>query len=129
MLNKETIYKLLKYYQLISEDIIILSGASLVLQGVKRETKDIDLAVSYEYATYLLNNFDCTLEFYNYDQDYGVYYIDNIINFSINYYDVEYIMVNGYKVQSLESVIRIKEQLNRPKDWEDIIKIKKYIRK
>ena len=38
-------------------------------------------------------------------------------------------MVNGYKVQSLESVIRIKEQLNRPKDWEDIIKIKKYIRK
>lgn len=129
MLNKREIEEILLKYQIKKEDTIILSGASLVLQGIKDFTNDIDIAVSENYLNYLLNNYQYTIEFYNYKEGFGVYYINNIINFSINYYDVDYIILNGYKVQSLKSIIELKEKLNREKDKEDIRKIKKYLKR
>lgn len=129
MLNKEQIYETLEKYRLIKEELIILSGASLVLQEVKELTNDIDIAVSRKYLSYLLKNYQYTVEFYNYDDCFGVYYIDNIINFSTNYNTVDYIMLNGYKVQTLESILLLKEKLNRKKDKEDMKLIKKYLKK
>ena len=129
MLNQKQIYELLEKYQLIKDEFIILSGASLVLQGIKELTNDIDIAVSRKYLNFLLNNFQYTIEFYNYEEYFGVYYIDNIINFSTNYNDVDYVMLNGYKLQSIESILDLKERLNREKDEGDIKLIKKYIKK
>jgi len=56
-----------------------------------------------------------------------VYYIDNVINFSTNYYDVDYNVINGFKIQTIESILELKESLNREKDKKDIIKIKRYL--
>lgn len=129
MINKEQIYEFLEKKRLLKEELIILSGASLVLQGIKDLTNDIDIAVSRKYLIYLLNNYECEIEFYNMDEDFYVYYIDNIINFSTNYNDVDYIVLNGYKLQTLESILRLKQKLNREKDKDDIELIKKYIKK
>jgi len=129
MLNKEQIYETIEKYRLIKEELIILSGASLVLQDIKQSTNDIDIAVSKKYLNYLLKNYQWTIEFYNYEEHFGVYYIDNIINFSTNYNDVDFIMLNGYKVQSLDSILFLKEKLNREKDRSDIELIKKYVKK
>lgn len=55
---------------------------------------------------------------------YEVWFIDNTINFSNHYYDVvEYEEYLGYKVQKVESILKLKKELNRDKDKEDIKRI------
>ena len=54
-------------------------------------------------------------------ENYNVWFIDNIINFSNHYYEkIEYIELFGYKVQTIKSVLKLKKQLNRSKDKKDI---------
>ena len=105
MINEEQIYEILKSKGFLKEEFIILSGASLVLQGIKDFTNDIDIAVSRTYLNFLLNNYQCEIEFYNKEENFYVYYIDDIINFSTNYNNAPYIIKNGYKVQTLESIV------------------------
>lgn len=127
-LNKQDILNLLNKYNLNSEDYTILSGASLVLQDVKPTTTDIDIAVSDNLYKKLLKEYDC-----NFERSIGkhnIYFIDNIINFSTNYYDTTNHKNHlGYKVQTLESILELKKNLNRPKDQKDIEKIINFTKK
>lgn len=118
-MNKEEILSVLENYNFDKDNYIVISGASMVLQGVKEYTSDIDIVVSQEYFEYLLSNYECVFERVN---EYGkeVYFIGNVINFSTTYYDSEYTLVNGIKVQSIESIIELKSKLNREKDKNDI---------
>lgn len=118
-MNKEEILNILEKYNLDKEEYIVISGASMVLQGVKEYTFDIDIAVSPEYFEYLISNYECVFERVN---EYGkkVCFIGDVINFSTTYYDSEYTLVNGIKVQSIESIIELKSKLNREKDKNDI---------
>ena len=53
--------------------------------------------------------------------NYSVWFIDDIINFSNHYYEkIEYIELFGYKVQTIDSVLKSKKELNRSKDKKDI---------
>ena len=127
-MNKQTILDILNKYNFDKQEFIILSGASLVLQDVKEETRDIDITVSEYLYNRLLNDYNCIFE--KEVDNYLVWFIDEIINFSTHYYDeIEYIDYNGYKIQSLESILKLKESLNRNKDKNDIEKIKKLIKK
>ena len=55
---------------------------------------------------------------------YKVWFINNIINFSNHYYDtIDYEEYLGYKVQKVESILKLKKELNRDKDKLDIEKI------
>ena len=55
---------------------------------------------------------------------YKVWFINNIINFSNHYYDIiDYEYCLGHKVQKVESILKLKKELNRDKDKDDIKKI------
>lgn len=127
-LYKDDILKILESYDIDYNESIILSGASLVLQGVKEYTSDIDISVSDKVYHDLLKKYSCTLEKIV-DND-KVWFIDDIINFGRTYYDkVEFYLLNGYKIQTIESILELKRELGRSKDMEDIKHILEYERK
>ena len=112
-MNREDIICNLKKYNFNKDEFIILSGSALVLMGLKENTKDIDIAVSDRLYEYLLSNYKCDFELKI--DNYDIWFIDDIINFSNHLYDeVEYCTdENGYKVQTEESIMKIKKD----NDW------------
>lgn len=125
-LYKDDILKLLKSYDIDYNECIILSGASLVLMGIKEYTSDIDISVNDKVYHDLLKKYSCTLE--KIVDNEKVWYIDDIINFGRNYYNRDYTIMNGYKVQTIESILKLKKELGRQKDMEDIKHILEYER-
>ena len=125
-MNKNEILYILRKYNFDSGKYIVISSASMVIQGLKESTKDIDIAVSKEYYDYLIENYK--VEFERENLGVNVYYIDNIINFSTNYYNPsEVIMYEGIPIQSLEGIRNLKSTLGREKDIKDINIIDKYL--
>lgn len=117
--NKDDILKTLNIYNFEPKDYIVISGAALVLQNVKEYTSDIDITVSNELYANLLKKYNCSFE--KKIDNYSVWFIDDIINFSNHYYGkIEYIELFGYKVQTIDSVLKSKKDLNRSKDKKDI---------
>lgn len=126
MKNKNEILSILNEYDIDKNEFIILSGAAMVIKGVKDITNDIDIAVSNKLYDELLNKYNCFFE--KEVLGYKVWFIDDI-NFSEHYYDdLEYDYFLGYKVQTLESILKLKRELNRDKDKDDIDKILKFIK-
>ena len=124
-MKKEYILSALDKYLQEDTEFVVISGAALVIQGIKEITNDIDIAVSKNLYQKLLDKYTCVFE-KNVD-NYLVWIIDDTINFSIHYYDeVEYIYYDGYKVQTLDSILELKKNLNRDKDKIDIAKIMYY---
>lgn len=120
-MNKLDIINTLKKYNLDKNEYIVISGAAMVLYGIKEETSDIDIAVTKKYNKYLLDNYDCEIE------KESVYYIDKIINFSTNYYTKDKKYINDIPVQKIKDILNLKLSLNREKDKMDIEKIKEYL--
>lgn len=119
MLDKRQILDSLNYYNLPKDEYIIISGASMVLQDVKKRTRDIDISVSEKLYKFLLENYECKLE-KKLENGVKIWYLGEI-NFSTNYYNnVEYVEINGYKCQSIEDILKLKKNLNRGKDINDI---------
>ena len=117
--SKKEILEKLEKYNFDSNEYIINSSAALVLQDVKGYTSDIDIACSNSMYDTLLKKYNCLFE--KNDGQYKVWFIDGLINFSNHYYnDIEYIELFGYKVQTIESVLSLKRNLNRKKDKNDI---------
>lgn len=120
-MNKEEIFKKLYLSDLDKNKIIIISGASLVVQNIIDSTKDIDIA--------------CDLEYYNsldWKVKTGAFNIDIKINdvFEISYnlfYPDDYVIINGFKFMNLKRCLEIKERLNKEKDKEVIKKLKEII--
>ena len=117
MLNKNDILNLIKKYNLDNDEIKIISGAAMVLHGLKEKTNDLDISVSLDMYNYLLDKYPCKLE------KKDVFYIDDVINFSHNYYDVDTIKYHNCNVQTVKSILELKNNLNRDKDKLDISKI------
>ena len=124
-MNKEKIIQILNKYNLDKDEYIVISGACMVLYGIKEITNDIDISVTDKYYNYLLNNYDCIFERIN---EFGekVYFIDNIINFSRTYYSDNKNYIDYIPVQAIDELIELKKYLNRDKDKIDIEKIMKY---
>ena len=126
-MNKEQIIKILKNYKLNSKEYIVISGAAMVILGIKEKTNDIDISVTKEYYEYLKNNYNVTFDKINrYNNE--VYFIDNVINFGIDYYTENYINVDGINVESPNEILKLKRSLNREKDLKDIKLIENYMR-
>ena len=109
-MTKEEIFKELEKFALLKEDYIVISGASLVVQGIIEESDDIDLACSKEFFDKLdwptrIGAFGIEVKYKDcYEISYNLY----------EYQDV--VLVNGYRFLSLEDCLEIKKRLNRPKD-------------
>lgn len=125
-MNKKDIFDNLKKYHLDNQNFIIIGSAALVLNDIKETCHDIDIAVTQECNDYLLKNFDCTFE--KEIDGHKVYLINDIINFSTHYYkDFKGTKIDNYLVQTPEEVLRLKRNLNRAKDQNDIKLILNYL--
>ena len=56
---RSEIIKSIKDLNLSVNDYVIISGASMVLQGIKDQTNDVDIAVTEKLYNELLNKYDC----------------------------------------------------------------------
>lgn len=122
-MNKKQIIDKLKKSNLDLNQVIIISGASLVLQDVIKFTNDIDISTSKEYYDIINWNvkkgaFDIDIKYYDvFEISFNLYYPNNIIT------------IDGIKCLSLEKCLEIKEKLNRDKDKEVIKLIKDRLNK
>src|SRR5574344_1834873 len=109
-MNRIDIINTLHKYELNNTKYMVLSGAAMVLYGIKDSTDDIDISLDDTYYDELLTKYDCVLEMGKDD----VYYIDNVINFGRDYYNKEDIVyVDNIPVQSIDAIIKLKKSLNR----------------
>lgn len=123
-MNKEEILQTLKDYNFNKEEILIISGASMVINNIKEKTNDIDIAVSKEYEKILIDKYGAKIK-QKFD-NYNVYTIDKKIDFSAHYYNNEYDIKYGYKIQKPKEILKIKQQFKREKDIKDIELINNY---
>ena len=131
-MNKNEFLKCIEKYNLPKKEFVILSGGSLLLRDIKKTSHDIDIVVTEQLEKYLLNYYDnVEIEWYDEDSKKNVYIIDNVFSFSSNLDHVlensEYEIINGYQVQTLDSIITMKQKLGRKKDLKDIEIIKNYL--
>lgn len=122
-MNKEQIIDKLNNSNLDLNEIIILSGASLVLQGIISKTNDIDLSCTKKYYDTL--PWPIKDGIFNVDLKYNdVFEISNNL-----YYPNDIVVIDKYKCLSLEKCLEIKLRLNREKDREVIDILKNIINK
>ena len=121
-MNKQEIINVLNKYNFDKNDYIILSTASLVLKGIKEKANDIDLAVSEKLLNEILEKYPCTLK------EKGVYTFDKF-DIGLNYFNEDKIIVEGFQTQTVNSVLKLKQTLNREKDKIDINLINDYLNK
>lgn len=103
-LYKEDIIRILKEYNLDSNRYVVITGAALVLNGLKEHTKDIDISVTSDYYRELLSKYNCSLEKVN-EEGECIFYIDDIIKFGHIYYRKEKNCIDGIPTFSKEKII------------------------
>ncbi len=114
-MNKTEIINRIKSLNLPKEEYIIISGASMVVQGLKEETKDIDISISANLEKKLSN-----LPYHFGINGGKVYELPDIELFRDFYETTDYIEIEGIRYATLESVLKLKKTLNRKKDQKDI---------
>lgn len=128
-MKKEEIISTLKKYNFDNNEYVVLSTGAMVLQDIKDICHDIDLAVSSKMFNELLDKYECTLK-YEYEingKNIKVYSFD-CFDFSTNYFDKDdIIFVNDISVQNVNAILKLKQNLNRDKDIEDIRLIKTFL--
>ena len=92
---------------------VIIAGGAMLMHGLREETADIDLAVSEQLA-------DELGIYRKKPNERGTHVIDKDVEVIIGMNRVEYEEFEGHLVQTLPSVLRDKQRLNRPKDQKDV---------
>lgn len=121
-MKKQDIIEKLKKINIDKNKFIVLSGASMVVQGVKEETEDIDLSTNKEY-------FDI-IKWKQRESAIGTI-VKYCEIFEIGYdfyYTKDTIKIEGFNFLKLEKILEIKEKYKRQKDKEDIFLLKKYFK-
>lgn len=128
-MNREEILKELKVLDdmcIRKEEFVIVYGAALVLNGMKDETRDIDITC---HQTTILRLEAMGYESSPYRNGLMISVTDNIDFFSGNMLvDPQVTMINGYQVQTVQSVCKEKELRGRDKDLVDVALIKEWLK-
>ena len=98
---------------------IILSGGSLVMNGLREETQDVDICVSEALANKLgLSNKE--------PNEKGYYELPDGMDVMVGMNKINCELVDGYLCQRLDDILRFKKSRNLPKDQQDIERIEEY---
>lgn len=122
-MTKEEIFTKLRECELDKTKFIIISGASLVVQGIIKSTNDIDLSCEKTYYDEIkwpekIGAFGLNIKYSEvYEISSNLYYPDDIV------------IINGYNFLNLQKCLEIKKRLKREKDTEIIKKIEKHLKK
>ncbi len=118
-MNKKEILEKLKTLKIDMNRVVILSGASLVLQNYIPETDDIDISTTKLVYNHL--DWQCKIGAFNTE----IKYFD-VFEIGYNLYNPnQIVVVEGYMCANLRSILDTKVALNREKDKNLIVRLKK----
>lgn len=120
-MNKNDILNKLNELNLDKNKYIIISGAALVLLDIIESTNDIDLSCEYDY--YKEINWKTKIGYFNTEIKYY-----ECFEIGTNFYTDNYNVVNGFKIQNIKEIYKLKLLENKDKDKNTIKKLKKYIK-
>ena len=126
-MKKIELLNLLKELNFPKDEYYVLSGASLVLRGIKEEANDLDLCISKELFNHIKNKFNLTDERKN---ECGFYKINDNLEIVVDKKeDFKMEIGEKYNLEDLQTILDFKLKRNKPKDQKDIENIKKYLEK
>ena len=126
-MKKIELLNLLKELNFPKDEYYVLSGASLVLRGIKEEANDLDLCISKELFNQIKNKFNLTDERKN---ECGFYKINDNLEIVVDKKeDFKMEIGEKYNLEDLQTILDFKLKRNKPKDQKDIENIKKYLEK
>lgn len=126
-MNREQLLALVDSLELSKEEYYILSSGCLLLYGLRKSARDLDLCVSTELFEEIRKRFNINLDSKN---ECGFYRLNDLIEVVVNnksQFNREF--KDGYPVESLQSILDYKINRNAPKDYDDIINIQNYLNK
>jgi hypothetical protein len=131
MMNKDQIVEALNEFRLSYDvslsEIQVVAGSALVLHGLRESASDIDLFVTPETCKRLLESD----RFKKSDSRLGpesLRLVDEVLDIGELSYPCV-VLDNGYSVQTLESLLKLKLEMNREKDQVDIERLKSVLEK
>ncbi len=126
-MKKIELLNLLKELNFPKDEYYVLSGASLVLRGIKEEANDLDLCISAKLFNQIKDKFNLTDERKN---ECGFYKINDNLEIVVDKKE-NFKMEIGekYNLENLQTILDFKIKRNKPKDKDDIENIKKYLEK
>ena len=123
---KDDLLKLLEELNFPKNEYYVLSGASLVLRGIRKEAGDLDLCISLDLFNQIKDKYGLTDDKKN---ECGFYKISDNLEVVVNQKE-NFKMENGekYNLEDLKTILDFKIKRNKPKDQKDIENIKKYLK-
>lgn len=123
-MNKTEILNVLSGLQIPKDKFWVSGGAALVLHDVKNETGDIDLGcTTRDYDVYFKSN-HCKMSMGS-----RICSIMENVEMIENWFAESLVDISGFRVASLESIRKQKQQLGRAKDQKDMKLIDDYLKR
>lgn len=125
-MNKEQLLDLLSKLNFPKDEYYVLSGASMVIRGIREQADDLDLCISEELFEQIKDKYKLTEDKKN---ECGFYHINDSLEVVVNkkdYFNME--VYEPYNLENLNTILEFKLKRNKPKDQVDIEKIKKYLK-
>lgn len=125
-MNKQEYLELIDGLNLPKNEYYILGSGSLLLHGIRDIANDVDLCVSPELFNVLKARYNIDLSKKN---NCGFYQLNDKLEVVVSdKTDFNFDIVLGYPVESLQQILKFKQERNKPKDQNDIVKIKAYLK-
>ena len=126
-MKKIELLNLLKELNFPKDEYYVLSGASLVLRGIRKEANDLDLCIPEELFNEIKDKYNLAEGNKN---ECGFYKINDNLEIVVNKKeDFKMEIGEKYNLEDLQTILDFKIKRNKPKDKEDIENIKKYLEK
>ena len=124
-MKKVELLNLLEKLNFPKDEYYVLSGASLVLRGIREEASDLDLCISEELFNQIKDKYELTDDKKN---ECGFYKINDNLEVVVDKKE-KFKMEEGekYNLEDLKTILDFKIKRNKPKDQKDIENIKKYL--
>lgn len=124
-MNKVELLNLLNELNLPKDEYYVLSGASLVLRGIREEAGDLDLCISEELFKEIKGKYELTEDKKN---TCGFYRINDNLEVVVNKKELFKMEIGEeYNLEDLNTILDFKVKRNGPKDQKDIENIRKYL--
>ena len=125
-MNKEQLLSLLSKLNLPMDEDYVLSGASLVIRGIREQAKDLDLCISKELFEQIKDKYDLTEDKKN---EFGFYKINDLLEIVVDEKeDFNMEVCEPYNLENLSTILEYKLKRNLAKDKTDVEKIKEYLK-
>ena len=125
-MNREQLLDLLKELNLPKDEYYVLSGASLVIRGIREQAGDLDLCISRNLFEQIKDKYNLTEDKKN---ECGFYHINDSLEVVVNEkenFNME--VCEPYNLEDLNTILEFKIKRNKPKDQVDIERIQKYLK-